>query len=49
MRRGRGRRELPLVERLFAQIQRVAQINEVTTLTPELVAAVQESLDIGTL
>jgi DNA transposition AAA+ family ATPase len=38
-----------LVERLFAQIQRVAQINEVTTLTPELVAAAQESLVIGAL
>jgi len=38
-----------LVERLFAQIQRVAQINEVTTLTPELVTAAQESLVIGAL
>lgn len=38
-----------LVERLFAQIRRVAQINEVTTLTPELVAAAQESLVIGAL
>jgi DNA transposition AAA+ family ATPase len=38
-----------LVERLFAQIQRVAQINDVTTLTPELVAAAQESLVIGVL
>jgi hypothetical protein len=38
-----------LVERLFAQIQRVAQINEVTALTPELVAAAQESLVIGAL
>jgi hypothetical protein len=36
-----------LVERLFAQIQRVGQINEVVTLTPELVEAVQESLVIG--
>ena len=31
-----------LVERLFAQIQRVAQINEAATLTPELVEAAQE-------
>jgi DNA transposition AAA+ family ATPase len=38
-----------LVGRLFAQIQRVAQINDVTTLTPELVAAAQESLVIGAL
>jgi DNA transposition AAA+ family ATPase len=38
-----------LVERLFAQIQRVAQINDVTTLTPELVEAAQESLVIGAL
>jgi DNA transposition AAA+ family ATPase len=37
-----------LVERLFAQIHRVAQINEVATLTPELVEAAQESLVIGT-
>ena len=36
-----------LVERLFAQIERVAQINEVATLTPELVEAAQESLVIG--
>jgi hypothetical protein len=36
-----------LVERLFAQIQRIAQINEVATLTPELVVAAQESLVIG--
>jgi DNA transposition AAA+ family ATPase len=38
-----------LVERLFAQIHRVAQINELTTLTPELIAAAQESLVIGAL
>jgi DNA transposition AAA+ family ATPase len=36
-----------LVERLFAQIERVAQINEMATLTPELVEAAQESLVIG--
>jgi DNA transposition AAA+ family ATPase len=36
-----------LVERLFAQIERVAQINEVATLTSELVEAAQESLVIG--
>ena len=36
-----------LVERLFAQIQRVAQINEAASLTPELVEAAQESLVIG--
>jgi hypothetical protein len=38
-----------LVDRLFAQIQRVAQVNEVSTLTPELVTAAQESLVIGAL
>jgi DNA transposition AAA+ family ATPase len=38
-----------LVERLFAQVRRVAQINDVTTLTPELVEAAQESLVIGAL
>jgi predicted secreted protein len=42
-------RNFRLVERLFAQIQRVAQINDVTTLSPELVAAAQESLVIGAL
>jgi hypothetical protein len=36
-----------LVERLFAQIERVAQINEMATPTPELVEAAQESLVIG--
>jgi hypothetical protein len=38
-----------LVERLFAQIQRVAQINQLATLTPELVEMAQESLVIGTI
>jgi hypothetical protein len=38
-----------LVERLFAQIQCVAQINDVTILTPELVEAAQEGLVIGAL
>ena len=38
-----------LIERLFAQIERVAQINAMTTLTPELVTAAQESLVIGAL
>jgi len=38
-----------LIERLFAQIERVAQINAVTTLTTELVTAAQESLVIGAL
>jgi hypothetical protein len=38
-----------LVERLFAQIDRVAQINDVTQLTTELVVAAQESLVIGAL
>jgi DNA transposition AAA+ family ATPase len=38
-----------LVERLFAQIERVAEINEVTTLTTDLVVAAQESLVIGAL
>jgi hypothetical protein len=37
-----------LVERLFAQIQRVAQINELATLTRELVETAQESLVVGT-
>jgi hypothetical protein len=36
-----------LIKRLFAQIERVAQINAVTTLTTELVTAAQESLVIG--
>lgn len=36
-----------LIERLFAQIERVAQINAVTTLTTELVTAAQESLVTG--
>jgi DNA transposition AAA+ family ATPase len=38
-----------LVERLFAQIERVAEINDVTTLTTDLVVAAQESLVIGAL
>ena len=38
-----------LVERLFAQIERVAEINDVTQLTTELVVAAQESLVIGAL
>jgi hypothetical protein len=32
-----------LIERLFAQIERVAQMNAMTTLTTELVTAAQES------
>jgi len=38
-----------LVERLFAQIERVAEINDMTQLTTELVVAAQESLVIGAL
>src|SRR6266852_1598719 len=38
-----------LVERLFAQIERVTQINEVSTLTAEVILAAQESLVIGAL
>jgi hypothetical protein len=38
-----------LVEQLLARIQCGAKINEVSTLTPELVAAAQESLAIGAL
>jgi DNA transposition AAA+ family ATPase len=38
-----------LVERLFAQIERVAEINDVTQFTTELVVAAQESLVIGAL
>lgn len=38
-----------LVERLFAQIERVTQINDVTTLTTDVILAAQESLVIGAL
>jgi len=38
-----------LVERLFAQIERVTKINDVTTLTTDVILAAQESLVIGTL
>ena len=38
-----------LVERLFAQIQRVVQINALPTITPEVVAVASESLVIGPL
>ena len=38
-----------LVERLFAQIDRVTKINDVTTLTTEVILAAQESLVIGAL
>ena len=38
-----------LVERLFAQIERVTQINDVTTLTADVILAAQESLVIGAL
>jgi hypothetical protein len=38
-----------LVGRLGAHIHCVAQINDVTPLTPELVTAAQESLVIGAL
>ena len=38
-----------LVERLFAQIERVVQINELPTITPEVVAVASESLVIGPL
>jgi len=38
-----------LVERLFAQIKRVVQINELPTITPEVVAVASESLLIGPL
>jgi len=38
-----------LVERLFAQIERVVQINELPTITPEVVVVASESLVIGLL
>ena len=38
-----------LVERLFAQIQRVVQINNLPAITPEVVAVASESLVIGSL
>jgi hypothetical protein len=38
-----------LVERLFAQIERVKQINDVRTLTADVILAAQESLVIGAL
>ena len=41
--------QLPLGWGLSAHIHGVAQIKEVTTLTPELVTAAQESLVICTL
>jgi hypothetical protein len=36
-----------LVERLFAQIERVVQINDVPAIPPEIVAVASESLVIG--
>jgi hypothetical protein len=38
-----------LVERIFAQIQRVVQINDLSSVTPEVVTAAGESLVIGPL
>jgi hypothetical protein len=38
-----------LVERLFAQIQRVVQINDLASVTTEMVAAAGERLVIGSL
>jgi DNA transposition AAA+ family ATPase len=38
-----------LVERLFAQIQRIVQINDLPAITPEVVAVASESLVIGPL
>jgi Holliday junction resolvasome RuvABC ATP-dependent DNA helicase subunit len=38
-----------LVERLFAQIQQVAQINELSSITADVVAVASESLVIGPL
>ncbi len=38
-----------LVERPFAQIERVTQINDVSTLTADVILAAQESLVIGAL
>jgi hypothetical protein len=38
-----------LVERLFAQIQRVVLINDLPAITPEVVAVASESLVIGPL
>jgi DNA transposition AAA+ family ATPase len=38
-----------LVERLFAQIERVTKINDVRTLTTEVILAAQESLVVGAL
>jgi DNA transposition AAA+ family ATPase len=37
-----------LVDRLLAQIQRIRQINHLTTVTPEVVEAAREALLIGT-
>ena len=34
---------------LFAQVERVVQINELPTITPEVVAVASESLVIGPL
>jgi DNA transposition AAA+ family ATPase len=36
-----------LIERLFAQIERVVHINELSSITPEVVAVASESLVIG--
>ncbi len=36
-----------LIERLFSQIQRVLQINELNTITSEVVEAARETLVIG--
>lgn len=38
-----------LVERLFSQIQRVVQINELASITPDVVTVASESLVIGPL
>jgi len=35
------------VQRLFSQIERVLQINELRTITKEVVAAARENLVIG--
>jgi Holliday junction resolvasome RuvABC ATP-dependent DNA helicase subunit len=38
-----------LIERLFAQVERVVRINELPAITPEVVAVASESLVIGAL
>ncbi len=38
-----------LVERLFAQIQRIMEINNLSTITREVVETARESLVIGSL